>query len=355
MRVPHYAARSLLALTLAGLLAGCGKDSTAPDAPFDPAGTSSDIEGMQSSFDSPAMEGYASATASISAVLGESPAAAAVRAAPTKALVAGGKRGATAYAVTLAKAYRRPGGGGQASVSAAAIPAEYLGVTFTFNTDSGKYLPSELTGAPEDGVRFVVYAINPISGVPVEPLVEVGHADIVTTETANAITVQVLLVSGGVTYLDYSVGATGNASGLTLAVSGYVTNGDDRVNFDLDNQLSETALSIDYVLTVPTRGGFRLAIELGATETTSTADVEVRGEHGRVHLSGSTTDGAGALDVEVNGELLAIITLSPDAEPVVTGAEGQALTEDELEALRNIILVVGAGLDFFEDLIDPIG
>ena len=44
MRVPHYAMRSLAALALIGLMAGCGgNDSTAPDAPFDPAGTSSDI------------------------------------------------------------------------------------------------------------------------------------------------------------------------------------------------------------------------------------------------------------------------------------------------------------------------
>jgi hypothetical protein len=354
MRVPHYAKRSLAVLALTALVASCGGDSTAPDAPFDPAGTSTDIGATESAFDSPAMAGYVAASGSISATLGGSPAAAAVRAVPTKALIAGGTPAAGHHAATLAKAFVRPSGGIRPSLSTAAIPAEYLGVTFIYNADTDQYEPSDLTGAPEDGVRFMVYAVDPITGVPVEPLVEVGYADIVTTETANAVTVRVLLVSAGVTYLDYSVSATASATSLTLTVSGYVTNGDDRVNFDLDNQLSDTAGSINYILTVPTRGGFRLAIELDVTQTVTTADVEVRGEHGRVHISGSVTNGSGTLDVEINGNLFATITVAPEVEPVFTGADGQPLTADELEALRNIFLVVTGGLDFFEDLLDPV-
>jgi hypothetical protein len=195
MRVPHFAMRSLPALALAVLVAGCGKDSTAPDAPFDPAGTSADVSAMESSFESPAMTAFAAAGASISAVLGESPAAAAVKAAPTKALVTRGTQGERRYAAAIAKAYVRPAGEIAPSLSTAAVPAQYLGVTFVYNADTDQYEASELTGAPANGVRFVVYAVNGITGVPVEPLVEVGHADIVTTETANSATVRITLVS----------------------------------------------------------------------------------------------------------------------------------------------------------------
>ena len=73
MRVPHFAKRSLAILALTALAAGCGKDSNAPDAPFDPAGTSSDIGAMQASFESPAMSSFAAASASMASVLGESP------------------------------------------------------------------------------------------------------------------------------------------------------------------------------------------------------------------------------------------------------------------------------------------
>ena len=355
MRVPHYAKRSLAALALTALVAGCGGDSTAPDAPFDPAGTSSDIDAMQASFDSPAMAGYVAASGAISGTLGTSAAAAAVRAVPTKALIAGGTPAAGHYAATVAKAYVRPSGGIRPSLSTAAIPAEYLGVTFTYNADTDQYEPSDLTGAPENGVRFMVYAVNPISGVPIEPLVEVGYADIVTTETASSATVRVELVSAGVTFLDYAVGVTGSATELTVTVSGFVSNGDDQVNFDLDNHLTSTSVGVDYNLTVPTRGGFRIDFEGAATEGTVTSTLEARGPHGTVTISGTQTSTSGTFEVQVNGELFATITTSESQPPVITGADGEPLSEAELEALAAVYAVFLEGFDFFEDLLDPLG
>jgi hypothetical protein len=310
---------------------------------------------MQASFDSPAMAGYVAASGAISGTLGASAAAAAVRAVPTKALIAGGKPAAGHYAATVAKAYVRPSGGIRPSLSTAAIPAEYLGVTFTYNADTDQYEPSDLTGAPENGVRFMVYAVNPISGVPIEPLVEVGYADIVTTETASSATVRVELVSAGVTFLDYAVGVTGSATELTVTVSGFVSNGDDQVNFDLDNHLTSTSVGVDYNLTVPTRGGFRIDFEGDATEGTVTSALEARGPHGTVTISGTQTSTSGTFEVQVNGELFATITTSESQPPVITGADGEPLSEAELEALQAVYAVFLEGFDFFEDLLDPLG
>ena len=354
MRVPHYAKRSLALLAVTALAAGCGGDSTAPDAPFDPAGTSSDIGAIEASFESPATAGFVAASGAIGAVLGESPAAAAVRAVPTKALIAGGKPAAGHYAAALAKVYVKPSGEVLPSLSTAAIAEEHLGVTFTYDPETG-YGPSELTGAPENGVRFIVYAVNPISGVPIEPLVEVGHADIVTTETPSAVTVRIELVSAGVTYLDYLVGATGSASALTVTVSGFVSNGDDRVNFDLDHHFSSTSVAVDYNLTVPTRGGFRIDFEGDATDGAVTSTLEARGPHGTVIVSGEQNSTSGTFEVEVNGELFATITKSGSEPAVITGADGEALSEEELEALQAVIGVFFDGFDFFEDLLDPVG
>ena len=61
MRVPHSARRVLAATILTALAVGCGKDSNGPDAPFDPAGTSSDLAAMNASFESPAMASFSSA------------------------------------------------------------------------------------------------------------------------------------------------------------------------------------------------------------------------------------------------------------------------------------------------------
>jgi hypothetical protein len=347
MHVPHYAKRTLAALALSLLAAGCGGDSTAPDAPFDPAGTSSDIGAMQASFDSPAMTGYAAAAGAISATLGGSQAAVAVRVAPTKALVAGGKPAAEAYVKGAAGMRPLPS-------TAAAIPAEYLGVTFTYNVDTDQYEPSDLTGAPADGVRFIVYAINGISGAIIEPLVEVGYADITTTETTTSATVRIVVVSAGVTYLDYSVGITGSTSAATLTVSGFVSNGDDRVNFDLDTHLTSTAITADYTLTVPTRGGFRIDFETEITETVMTSSLEARGPHGTVTMSGNHSGTSGTFEIEVNGDLFATIAYSQGEQPVTTGADGEPLSQAELQALQEIFTVFLQSFYFFEDLYGPI-
>jgi hypothetical protein len=354
MRVPHYARQLLAALALTAL-AGCGKDSTAPDAPFDPAGTSSDIGALEASFDSPATAGFAAAADAIGDVLGETPAAAAVKAMPTKALIAGGKPGAGHYAATLAKVYARPSSGITPSLSTAAILDEHLGVTFTRDPETLEYGPSDRTGAPQDGVRFIVYAVDPISGAVIAPLVEVGYADIVTTETISAATVRIELVSGGVTYLDYAVGVTGSASQLTVTISGFVSNGDDRVNFDLDTHLTDTSFGVDYTLTVPTRGGFRIDFEAESTEGSMTATLEARGPHGSVTISGTQTTTSATFDVEVNGELFATITTSGSEPPVITGADGEPLTEAEMQALGEILAIFLQGFTFFGDLMIPVG
>jgi len=355
MRVPHYARCSVVALALTVLAAGCGGDSTAPDATFDPAGTSSDIAAMQASFESPAMASYVAASAAIGTAVGESPAAAAVRAVPTKALIAGGKPAVNHYAAVLAKNYLEPAGAILPSLSTAAIPAEYLGVTFTRDAETHEYGASDLTGAPEDGVRFIVYAVNQISGELMVPLVEVGYADIVTTETASAATVRIEVVSGGVTYLDYAVGATGNTSQITLTISGFVSNGEDRVNFDLDTHLTSTSVSVDYTLTVPTRGGFRIDFEGESTEGGVTSTLEARGPHGTVIISGTQTTTSATFEVEVNGELFATITTSGSEPPVITGADGEPLTEAELRALGEVFAIFLQGFLFFGDLMTPVG
>ena len=357
MRIPHYAMRSLAVVALIGLMIGCGgNDSTAPDAPFDPAGTSSDIDAIEASYESDAMYGFQSAMPAISSTLGESSAAVALRAAPSK-IMAGGKSGAREYASTLARLYTVPTAGMRPVGSRAAILEEHLGKTFVRNAETLEYEVSDRTGAPSNGVRFIVYTVNPISGEPVTPLQEVGYADVEVTETTNSFSFRIELVSGNVTYLDYTVGATASQTAATINVSGFVSNGEDRVNFDLDVHLnSEDIITFDYTLTVPTRGNFRMDLEEEWNLSTSavTSSLELRGPHGTVTIVGNWTDNAGSYEVEVNGDPFATITVTQGAEAVITGADGQPLSEEELHTLEEIYLVFLGGFDFFEDLWDPI-
>jgi hypothetical protein len=357
MRVPQYAMRPLAVVALIGLMTGCGgNDSTAPDAPFDPAGTSSDIDAIEASYESDAMYGFQSAMPAISTTLGETAAAVALRAAPSK-IMANGKTGAREYAGALARLYTVPTTGMRPVGSRAAILEEHLGKTFVRNAETLEYEVSDRTGAPSNGVRFIVYTVNPISGQPVTPLQEVGYADVEVTQTTSAASIRIELVSGNVTYLDYTVGATASQTAATVNVSGFVSNGDDRVNFDLDIHLnSDNILTFDYTLTVPARGNFRMDLEeqWNLNTSTVTSSLELRGPHGTVTINGTWADNAGTYNVQVNGDPFATITVTQGAEPVITGADGQPLSAEELQALQEIYLVFLGGFDFFEDLLDPI-
>lgn len=360
MRILHSARRVLATAALAALALGCSKDSNGPeDSPFDPAGTSSDLTAVNASFDSPALLAFDAASNDISQTTGGS-AALALQARPTAALATGGKASAMRYAGALARSFARSPRPSLA-VAAAAISPDLLGTTFVYDVNLQHYAASDITGAPANGVRFLLYAVNPVTGVPTEPLTEVGYVDVVTTETSSSVAVSIVVVSGNKTYLDYSAKVTANsASSGTVNVSGYVTNGHDRVNFDLDNHISlgdsTMDLTMDYVLTVPTRGGFRIDLEGSVTtsdvtnNTTITLDLTAQGQHGTVRITGSESNDTGTFQVKVNGDLFATIDVTAGGEPVVTGKDGEALTADEQAALEDVFDLFGGGLAFFVGL-----
>ncbi len=64
-------------------------------------------------------------------------------------------------------------------------------------------MPTDRTGAPANGVRFLIYAVNPITFVPVEPLQEVGYVQLTDLSGSSTQAARVIVVSGETTYLDY--------------------------------------------------------------------------------------------------------------------------------------------------------
>jgi hypothetical protein len=191
---------------------------------------------------------------------------------------------------------------------------------------------------------------------------------VTSTVGSSSASVNIIVVSEGVTYLDYTARITAQSeSSGNIGVSGYVTNGDDRVNFDLDTGLSFSQsastmdLTLDYTLTVPTRGGFRIDLEAdlsGSMETetsTYTLDLTARGPHGTVNIAGSANQGGGTFQVRINGDLFATIDVSAGDTPAITGQDGDALTADEEAALQDVFHMFGAGLGLFLQLLGPAG
>jgi len=351
MRVPQYARRSLVAAALSLALAACGKESG--PSTFDPQGTSADMAVAQDAFAAQQTASFAAIGPDISAVLNGSPL---VLSPAALALNRPSALSAT-YARRLVSLLPRSTGGIQASV--AAVPAGVLGTTFVWGDTS--YVASDLAGAPSNGVRFVLYAINPISLRPVVPLVEVGYVDIIDQSTATSLDIRVKVVQANVVYLDYDVTATGTSTGGVVTISGFASNGSTRADFNLKNTISDTAgglvLSLDYDINVPTRGlslnWTATLANISATDVAVTLDLSIAGPNGNVRFVGTYGVGGGTFTVKVNGDPFATMTLNGTTQ-VITGAGGEPLTPEEEESLRTIFAYYEQSELAFAELLAPI-
>ncbi len=122
----------------------------------------------------------------------------------------------------------------------ALFPADVLGKTLTWDVTTDQYTISNLSGAPSNGIRVQLYAINPVTGQPIEPLQQLGYVDLTDESTAQSDKLGVLLKLGATTVADYDVAATVSTSSLRLDANGYVRSPDGlrQVTFDLTTSTS---------------------------------------------------------------------------------------------------------------------
>ena len=211
-------------------------------------------------------------------------------------------------------------------------------------------------------MRFILYAINPVTREPVDPLQEVGYADLLDQSTGSSNSVRVHLVSNNVTYFDYGVTGSSTASSAQVVVDGYVTDGTTRVNFDLNTSAVQTgseagALTFDYDLSIPSREvqlDYLVVIASSASGASIEVDLSVNGANGSVGIEGQLNEGPGVLNVSVNGDDFARINMTADQVTSITNPEGGELTAQETGALIAVWAAVLRGLDVFEDLLDPL-
>jgi hypothetical protein len=81
----------------------------------------------------------------------------------------------------------------------------------------------------------------------------------------------------------------------------------------------------------------------------------MNGGNGQVRLTGTYSDNAGSFTVRVNGDLFATITLASSGDPVITGANGQALTPVEQQLLQQIWSYYESSFEALGGLLAPIG
>jgi hypothetical protein len=357
MRVLQCTKRSVTLMAAACVaLTACG--DSGPDVPFNPTGTTEDVQAVANAFSSETFGSFSTFSMYFDAALGTptpviSSSAQAFnfrRATSAGELRAAAARNArTIAALTTAKHK-------SFSAEAAAIPAEVAGKTFEF--DGNTYVLTDRTGAPANGVRFIIYAVNPVTFQPVLPLSEVGYVQLTDLSGSNTQAARVIVVSGETTYLDYTVTASATTTGGRVTVDGYVTDGVHTANVNLRSTVDQNAgFTLVYGLDVPQRD---VAIDL--TMSTSGLDPEtavinidlsMSGPNGTVSMIGQFGETGGTVAVRVNGRVFATLTASGVGEPVITGADGQPLSDADAMALQNIFDITGAAFIASDAMVLP--
>jgi hypothetical protein len=241
------------------------------------------------------------------------------------------------------------------SESAVLFPADLLGATLVYNPATGEYeVDPTATGAPANGIRIVLYAVDPVFHSPVEPLNAVGYLDLTDESTAAADQVGILAIIGDVTYIDYHGSATVLTDGVTFSAVGYFSDGTTVVNFDLSQSWSSAdGFVLTYDVDVPSASTSILA-ELRLDPTMEMASysltVEHQGELVTLDVTGSATSLSGT--VSHNGVTVAEVSGDPD-NPVFTDGNGHPLTNEQIQALGELFGSITAVISGFDVLLIP--
>jgi hypothetical protein len=359
MRVLQCTKRSVTLLAAACVaLTACG--DSGPEAPFNPSGTTEDIAAVHDAFSSDAFASFSTFSLYFDAAIGTAPLVTGSASAFNfrRRTKDGEFRAAATRNARRVAALLQGRTAASFSASSASIPPEVAGKTFEYN--GTEYVAGDRTGAPSNGVRFVIYAVNPITMQPVNPLQEVGYVQLTDLSGSTTQAARVVVVSNNITYLDYTATASATATGSRITVAGYVTNGEYRANVNLRSTVTEEiGLSLLYSIDVPQRD-----VSIDLTMTTSGLDPEtatvsidlgMSGPNGTVSMSGEFTDAGGTITVRVNGDVFANVVSSGGGEPVITGADGQPLSQEDELAFQQIFGLTGEAFITFEVMLLPVG
>jgi hypothetical protein len=241
------------------------------------------------------------------------------------------------------------------------IRSGLLGKTFVYHADTKKYeVDRARTGAPANGVRFILYQVGE-DGVPVEPLTETGYSDLTDEKAsaADAVGLRLRVVAGAVTYLDYRFDIAGSIGSATFRVAGFLSDGTDRVNFDLSARSAlfgtEKPIEIDATLEVPSQN-FRVVLSLETRTGPNAATVDLVVTAGSDRVTDNARFTATSIDarIEVNGKLLATATGTPE-HPIIRGEGGRELTAEETAALAAVVGLLDGIIKLVGGLLAPIG
>ncbi|HXF95836.1 MAG TPA: hypothetical protein VNI61_07000 [Gemmatimonadales bacterium] len=360
----------LARLVVAGLgavlaTAACS-DSTAPTF-SDPAAISADLQQVEGAFSAPVYQSF-SGLSEYMAPGGGPVASALMRAASPEALLDRDAPRDAAAAEQLRALVPSLSG----PLAGPIIPDTLYGRVYVWDETAGHYVRDPNQTGPANGVRFILYAVNPDTHLPTSPLVAVGRADILDQSAGATLTLRILVqnTDGSVTYVDYTASVTPGPSSFSAAVTGFIANGQQgaalrRLDFDIGFAASETATTAD----VSADAVFDLANSSVSLELHD--DAHLSGEvwtfarDFRFHRPGEVVTVVGELTVtqtgpdsftvsgqvtiRINGEVFVTLTITNDG---VTPS--RQLTEREQAVIVHLLDALEDVWDAIEDFFDPL-
>lgn len=127
-------------------------------------------------------------------------------------------------------------------IEAHALFVRFPGKTLEWNGDTGRYIESNRVGAPQDGIRVMLYATDATSGLPSLPLSEVGALDLfvrASVERPDSTALRFVVrgpAPSSVIYADFTA-QTVDVVNLGSVITGYVTDGATRLDFTVPYQI----------------------------------------------------------------------------------------------------------------------
>jgi hypothetical protein len=208
------------------LAAACNSDATGPATLSNPQATIAAVAALDSVFQSNALASFGALSGSI----GSTAATAALSRAGT-IVQATLPRPTTPGVAAEAAAVRRLSGLRALNLSPTSpqgpvINDTLYGSIYTYDTTFHAYVRSAPTGGPTNGVRFILYAINPLTGALASPLTPIGQTDLLDESVGASAQLHVIVTGNGgtPTYLDYTAALTFSQTSLVTTLSGSLTN-----------------------------------------------------------------------------------------------------------------------------------
>ncbi|UCC73606.1 MAG: hypothetical protein JSV86_03315 [Gemmatimonadota bacterium] len=341
------------------LAAACEDDTTGPGATDDPAGTADIVGDLVASLEgNPTLQTYNEMAGVIAMTLGGGPIPA-----PLQLDEEPRHLGESLARFAPVCSLDEP----SAPLAGPIIPTEIRGV-YIWNVDLG-YVLDELADYPfdpdVDGVRFILYMIDPITGPdPEQPVGYVDFIDLSPSETSLSLRV-IVAPTGGAPVVDYTVGCAEIMGGLELSGAGFVSDGTTRIDLDLSVKLMFlSGIEIDFTLA---SRGFEIHFFATAADPeefefeygTWHAEFSVK-RNNSIEFTADVLEGDMTAVVEFCDAAGSCVTVAEitdsfydEFDPVITDVEGNELSLEAKIALGMLFEFAGDFVDNLFPMLEP--